>query len=56
VDDAPTLGQPRCRLLAREKRPFEVHGENAVELCFRHGADRLVEHDAGVVDQNVERS
>jgi hypothetical protein len=40
--------------LTGKKNAFYVDGKNAVKFFFRRGADRLGEHQARIVDQNIQ--
>jgi hypothetical protein len=54
IDDPSAIGQAGGGLLTREENAFDVDGKDAVELGFGGGADGFGEHDAGVVDKNVQ--
>src|SRR5208337_2412477 len=54
IDDPPSICHSFGCLLAREERPFNVDGEVQVVLLLCDIRKRFVEHDACVVDEDVE--
>lgn len=54
IDDPTAVGQQRQPPLGQEKRPFELHVHQLVELFFGGFGERRVRADACIVDQEIE--